>query len=355
MQYIRLGNTGLKVSRLCLGCMSYGEPGRGAHPWTLDEATSRPYIKQALEAGINFFDTANVYSAGSSEEIVGRALRDFANRDEVVVATKVHGKMRQDPNGRGLSRKAIHTEIDHSLRRLGMDYVDLYQIHRWDYDTPIEETLEALHDVVKAGKARYIGASSMFAWQFAKALYLADRHGWTRFVSMQNHYNLMYREEEREMIPLCVDQRIGVIPWSPLARGRLARPWTEKDATARSGSDEPMARMYTRTEANDRAVVERLTEVAGERGLPQAQVAMAWVLSKPAITSPIIGATKPGHLEDALAALDVKLSPDEIEAARRTVHSASHARIRVGRHARSSSTAGDRTGTSIPTSASARR
>jgi aryl-alcohol dehydrogenase-like predicted oxidoreductase len=312
MQYVRLGNTGLKVSRLCLGCMSYGEPGRGAHPWTLDEETSRPYIRQALEAGINFFDTANVYSAGSSEEIVGRALRDFANRDEVVVATKVHGWTRKDPNGRGLSRKAIHTEIDHSLRRLGMDYVDLYQIHRWDYDTPIEETLDALHDVVKAGKARYLGASSMFAWQFAKALFLAERHGWTRFVAMQNHYNLMYREEEREMIPLCVDQRIGLIPWSPLARGRLARPWSDKDATARSGSDEPMARMYTRTEASDRAVVERLTEVAGARGLPQAQAALAWVLSKSAIASPIVGATKPGHLETALAALDVKLSPEEI-------------------------------------------
>jgi aryl-alcohol dehydrogenase-like predicted oxidoreductase len=312
MNYVRLGNTGLKVSRLCLGCMSYGEPGRGAHPWTLDEETSRPYIKQALEAGINFFDTANVYSDGSSEEIVGRALRDFANRDEVVVATKVHGVARKDPNGRGLSRKAIHTEIDHSLRRLGMDYVDLYQIHRWDYDTPIEETLDALHDVVKAGKVRYLGASSMFAWQFAKALYLADRHGWTRFASMQNHYNLMYREEEREMIPLCVDQRIGLIPWSPLARGRLARPWTEKDATARSGSDQPMARMYTRTEDSDRAVVERLTQVADARGLPQAQIALAWVLSKSAITSPIIGATKPGHFEDALAALEVKLSPEEI-------------------------------------------
>ena len=312
MQYVWLGNTGLKVSRLCLGCMSYGEPGRGAHSWTLDEEASRPYIKQALEAGINFFDTANVYSAGSSEEIVGRALRDFANRDEVVVATKVHGWVSKDPNGRGLSRKAIHMEIDHSLRRLGMDYVDLYQIHRWDYDTPIEETLDALHDVVKAGKVRYLGASSMFAWQFAKALYLADRHGWTRFVSMQNHYNLMYREEEREMLPLCGDQRIGVIPWSPLARGRLARPWTEKDATARSGSDEPMRRMYTRTEDSDRAIVNRLSEVAAERGLPQAQIALAWVLSKPLITSPIIGATKPGHLEDALAALDVKLLPEEI-------------------------------------------
>ena len=312
MDYVRLGKTGLKVSRLCLGCMSYGVPERGTHPWTLDEETSRPYIKQALEAGINFFDTANVYSDGTSEEIVGRALRDFATRDEVVVATKVHGQARPDPNGRGLSRKAILTEIDHSLRRLGMDYVDLYQIHRWDYDTPIEETLDALDAVVRAGKARYIGASSMFAWQFAKALHLSDRHGWARFVAMQNHYNLLYREEEREMIPLCVDEEIGLIPWSPLGRGRLARPWSEKDATVRSGMDEPMKRMYTRTEEADRHVVERLTEVAAARGLPQAQIALAWVLSKPSMTSPIIGATKPGHLEDALAAMDVTLTTEEI-------------------------------------------
>jgi 1-deoxyxylulose-5-phosphate synthase len=312
MDYVRLGKTGLKVSRLCLGCMSYGVPERGTHPWTLDEEASRPYIKQALDAGINFFDTANVYSDGTSEEILGRALKDFATRDAVVVATKVHGQARPDPNGRGLSRKAILTEIDRSLRRLGMDYVDLYQIHRWDYDTPIEETLDALDTVVRAGKARYIGASSMFAWQFAKALYLSDRHGWARFVSMQNHYNLLYREEEREMIPLCAAEQIGIIPWSPLARGRLARPWNQKDATARAGTDEPMKRMYTRTEDADRHVVERLTEVAAARGLPQAQVALAWVLSKPAVTSPIIGATKPGHLEDALAAMTVKLSADEI-------------------------------------------
>ena len=246
MDYVRLGKTGLKVSRLCLGCMSYGVPDRGTHPWTLPEDQSRPFIKRALEAGINFFDTANVYSDGTSEEIVGRALKDFATRDEVVIATKVHGRMRQDPNGAGLSRKAILTEIDHSLRRLGTDYVDLYQIHRWDYDTPIEETLEALHDVVKAGKARYIGASSMFAWQFAKALYLADRHGWTRFVSMQNHYNLLYREEEREMMPLCQAERIGVIPWSPLARGRLTRPWSDEDATSRARTDEFGGKLYRR-------------------------------------------------------------------------------------------------------------
>src|SRR4029450_6895886 len=287
MNYTNLGKTGLKVSRICLGCMSYGLEER---EWGLDEEQGRPFIKRALELGINFFDSANMYGNGRSEEVLGRALRDFAKRDEVVIATKVYFPMRSDVNGRGLSRKAIMTEIDHSLRRLGMDYVDLYQIHRWDYDTPIEETLEALHDVVKGGKVRYIGASSMFAWQFAKALYLAERHGWTRFVSMQNHYNLMYREEEREMLPLCGDQRIGVIPWSPLARGRLARPWTEKEATARSGSDEPMRRMYTRTEDSDRAIVNRVSEVAAERALPQAQLALAWVLSKPLISSPIIGA-----------------------------------------------------------------
>src|SRR3954449_3434867 len=238
MDYVNLGRTGLKVSRLCLGCMTYGEPDRGNHPWTLGEEQSRPFIQRALELGINFFDTANVYSAGSSEEIVGRALHDFAKRDEVVIATKVHGPMRKDPNGRGLSRKAIMTEIDASLRRLGTDYVDLYQIHRWDDATPIEETLGTLHDVVKAGKARYLGASSMFAWQFAKAIYLADLRGWTRFVSMQGHYNLVYREEEREMLGLCAAEGIGVIPLSPLARGRLARPWDEKGATERAASDE---------------------------------------------------------------------------------------------------------------------
>ncbi len=312
MNYVRLGKSGLKVSRLCLGCMSYGVPDRGAHPWTLDEEQSRLQIKAALEAGINFFDTANVYSDGTSEEILGRALKDFARRDEVVVATKVYGWMRKDPNGRGLSRKAILGEIDHSLRRLGMGYVDLYQIHRWDYDTPIEETLEALNDVVKAGKARYIGASSMYAWQFTKALYLADRYGWTRFISMQNHYNLLYREEEREMMPLCVAEQVGVVPWSPLARGRLTRPWVEKDRTARAETDEVGNRMYTRTEDADRAVVERLTDVAAGRGLSQAQVALAWVLAKPYVTSPIIGATKASHLDEALAALDVRLSEDEI-------------------------------------------
>jgi 1-deoxyxylulose-5-phosphate synthase len=312
MDYAPLGKTGLKVSRICLGCMSYGIPERGNHLWTLNEEQSRPFIKKALDSGINFFDTANVYSDGTSEEIVGRALRDFAKRDEVVLATKVHGPMRKDPNGRGLSRKAILTEIDHSLRRLGTDYVDLYQTHRWDYQTPIEETLEALHDVVKSGKARYIGASSMYAWQFCKALYLADRHGWTRFVSMQNHYNLLYREEEREMMKLCQSEGVGVIPWSPLARGRLARPWDQKGATERAGTDEFGKTLYAKTEAADKTIVNRVTEIAKQRNIPQAQVALAWMLQKPYITSPIVGMTKQNHLDDALAALTIKLTPDEI-------------------------------------------
>ena len=306
MDYVRLGATGLKVSRICLGCMTYGVPERGNHLWTLNEEASRPFIKQALELGINFFDTANVYSDGTSEEIVGRALRDFAKREEVVLATKVHGRMRPDPNGGGLSRKAIMQEIDASLRRLGTDYVDLYQTHRWDYDTPIEETLEALHDVVKAGKARYIGASSMYAWQFAKALFLAEQRGWTRFVSMQNHYNLLYREEEREMMALCVDQKIGVIPWSPLARGRLTRAWDE--ATARTQTDEFGKTLYVEA---DRRIVEQVAAVAEQRGVARAQVALAWMLSKPFVTAPIIGASKPQHLTDAVAALTLKLEPAE--------------------------------------------
>lgn len=309
MKYVKLGRTGLDVSRICLGCMSYGVPDRGAHPWSLDEQTSRPFIQRALELGINFFDTANVYSDGTSEEIVGRALADLARRDEVVIATKVFGQMRKGPNGGGLSRKAIMTEIDNSLRRLGTDYVDLYQIHRWDHRTPIEETLEALHDVVKAGKARYIGASSMYAWQFSKALYLAERRGWTRFVSMQNHYNLLNREEEREMLPLCADQGIGVIPWSPLARGRLTRPWDE--VTERSQTDEFGKALYD-TASSDRVVVERVAEIAAERAIPRAQVALAWVLRNPVVTAPIIGATKPHHLDDAVAALGVELSDDEV-------------------------------------------
>ncbi len=310
MDTINLGKTGLQVSRICLGCMTYGVPERGAHPWSLDEEASRPFIKRALELGINFFDTANVYSDGTSEEIVGRALRDFAKREDVVLATKVHGRMHPGPNGAGLSRKAILSEIDASLRRLNTDYVDLYQIHRWDASTPIEETLEALHDVVKAGKARYIGASSMFAWQFAKALFLAEKHGWTRFVSMQNHYNLLYREEEREMMGLCLDQGIGVIPWSPLARGRLTRDWD--DTTERSGSDEFGKTLYTQAIESDKSIVERVAQVAQAHGVPRAQVSLAWMLSKPFITSPIIGASKPHHLEDAVAALEFKLSPEDI-------------------------------------------
>jgi aryl-alcohol dehydrogenase (NADP+) len=287
--------------------MSYGEPGRGASPWSLDEDASRPFFRQAVDAGINFFDTANVYSAGSSEEITGRVLLSMVPRDELVIATKVHGVMRPGPNGGGLSRKAILTEIDNSLRRLGTDYVDLYQIHRWDYETPIEETLEALHDVVKSGKARYVGASSMHAWQFTKALYLADAHGWTRFVSMQNHYNMLYREEEREMLPLCIDEGIGVIPWSPLARGRLARPWDA--ATYRSDNDAYGSTLYSES---DRPVVDAVGQIAEQRGVPRAHIALAWMLSKPGITAPIVGATKPHHLPDAVAAVGLQLTPDEI-------------------------------------------
>src|ERR1700691_205080 len=314
MDYIKLGSTGLEVSRICLGCMTFGIPERGAHTWTLDDEKSRPIIKRALELGVNFFDTANVYSDGTSEEILGRAMRELAKRDEVVIATKVHGKMRQDPNGRGLSRKAILTEIDHSLRRLGMDYVDLYQIHRFDYDTPIEETLEALHDVVRAGKARYIGASSMYAWQFMKMLAVSRAHGWTPFVSMQPQYNLVYREEEREMLPLCRDQGIGVIPWSPLARGFLAggRASPGEGNTERARTDEFAPRLYYREP--DFAVVDAVTEVARARGVSNMQVALAWVLKNPTVTAPIIGTSKAHHLADAVGGLDLKLTDDEIAA-----------------------------------------
>ena len=312
MDYVSLGQTGLKVSRLCIGCMSFGVPERGAHPWSLPESDARPLVRQAIEAGINFFDTANVYSDGTSEEIVGKLLKEFASRDEIVLATKVHGRMRPDANGAGLSRKAILTEIDHSLRRLCVDYVDLYQIHRWDYDTPIEETLAALHDVVKAGKARYIGASSMYAWQFAKSLYLADLNGWTRFVSMQNHYNLMYREEEREMMPLCQAEGIGVIPWSPLARGRLARPWKVDNNTPRSTGDKFGSTLYISTEEADRKTVDALQSLVTERGVPAAQIALAWHFTKPFVTAPIIGATKPHHISDAVAATQLKLSSEEV-------------------------------------------
>ena len=310
MEYVRLGATGLKVSRICLGCMSYGQPTE-RWLWALDEEHSRPFLQKALELGINFFDTADIYSSGKSEEVVGRALRDFASRDEIVVATKVHGPMGPGPNDQGLSRKHILSSIDASLKRLGTDYVDLYQIHRWDNDTPIEETMEALNDVVHMGKVRYIGASSMYAWQFAKALYTADLHGWTRFVSMQPHYNLVYREEEREMLPFCQDQKIGVIPWSPLARGLLTgNRVRDASKTERAKTDAFAKRLYISDV--DFAIAGRVEEVAQARGIPSAQVALAWMLSKPVITAPIIGATKPHHLEDAVTALSVKLSEDEI-------------------------------------------
>ena len=317
MDYTKLGRTGLDISRICLGCMTYGVPERGAHPWTLPEDQSRPLIRQAIEAGINFFDTANSYSDGTSEEIVGRTLKDFARRDEIVLATKIYfplafNEARKVPNASGLSRKAIFVGIDASLKRLGTDYVDLYQIHRWDYGTPIEETMEALHDVVKAGKARYIGASSMFAWQFAKALHVAERNGWTRFVTMQDHLNLLYREEEREMLPLCRDEGIGVIPWSPLARGRLTRDW---DSVSRRQELDAFGKtLYHGTEAADRQIVEAVATIAKARGLPRAQVALAWVLQKAEVSAPIVGASKPGQIVDAVAALDVRLTADEIAA-----------------------------------------
>ncbi|MGZ9583102.1 aldo/keto reductase [Paenibacillus marinisediminis] len=310
MEYVKLGNTGLDVSRLCLGCMSFGVADRWIHPWVLDEERSRPIIKKALDLGINFFDTANVYSDGTSEEIVGRALKDYANRDEIVLATKVHFRMHQGPNGAGLSRKAIMSEIDKSLVRLGTDYVDLYQIHRWDYHTPIEETMEALHDVVKAGKARYIGASAMYAWQFLKALHVAEKNGWTRFISMQNHLNLIYREEEREMLPLCKEEKIGVIPYSPLASGRLTRDWA--DTTHRSETDQVQKSKYDATAESDRLVVERVAAIAENRGVPRVQIALAWLLQKEPVTAPIIGATKMSHLEDAVDALSIMLTPEEM-------------------------------------------
>jgi aryl-alcohol dehydrogenase-like predicted oxidoreductase len=310
MKYKNLGNTGLKVSELCLGCMSFGVPERGDHPWSLPEEPSRKIIRQAVNAGFNFFDTANAYSDGTSEEIVGRALKDYTRRDEVVIATKVFFPMRDKPNVGGLSRKAIFSAIDASLQRLDTDYVDLYQIHRWDYSTPIEETLEALHDVVKSGKARYLGASSMYAWQFGKALYLAREHGWTPFVSMQNHYNLLYREEEREMMPLCASAGIGVVPWSPLARGRLTRAWNSE--TPRTKTDKFGNKLYHDTADADRQVVEQVAAVAAARGVPPAQIALAWMLQKPFVTAPIIGATKTEHLDDAVAALGVKLEAAEI-------------------------------------------
>ncbi|NUU79246.1 aldo/keto reductase [Paenibacillus xylanilyticus] len=311
MEYVKLGHTGLDVSRFCLGCMGFGDPKKWIHQWVLDEEKSRPIIKKALDLGINFFDTANVYSMGTSEEIIGRALKDYANRDEIVLATKLHGRMHQGPNGAGLSRKAIMSEIDKSLKRLGTDYVDLYIIHRWDYNTPIEETMEALHDVVKAGKARYIGASAMYAWQFQKALYAADKNGWTKFVSMQNHLNLMYREEEREMLPLCKEEGIGVTPYSPLASGRLTRDWSE--TTLRSETDQIQKSKYDATADADRLIVERVAALAEKHGVPRIHIALAWLLQKETVSSPIIGATKISHLEGAIGALNMKLTAEEIE------------------------------------------
>jgi 1-deoxyxylulose-5-phosphate synthase len=310
MKYVKLGNTGMDVSRICLGCMSFGDAKNWVHQWVLDEDHSRPIIKRAVELGINFFDTANIYSIGVSEEILGRALKDYANRDEIVIATKVHGQMHEGPNGGGLSRKAIMSEIDKSLKRLGTDYVDLYQIHRWDYSTPIEETMEALHDVVKAGKARYIGASAMFAWQFQKALHVAEKNGWTRFVSMQNHLNLIYREEEREMLPLCKEEKIGVIPYSPLASGRLTRDWAE--TTLRLETDKIAKSKYDSTADADRLVVERVAELANKHEVPRGHIALAWLLQKEPVTAPIVGATKLSHLEDAVAALSVALTEEEV-------------------------------------------
>lgn len=310
MEYVKLGNTGLDVSRFCLGCMSFGEAEKWIHQWVLNEEQSRSIIKKALDLGINFFDTANVYSMGTSEEFLGRTLKDFANRDEVVIATKLHGRMHEGPNGAGLSRKAIMSEIDKSLKRLGTDYVDLYIIHRWDYNTPIEETMEALHDVVKAGKARYIGASAMYAWQFQKALHVAEKNGWTRFVSMQNHYNLIYREEEREMLPLCKEEKIGVTPYSPLASGRLTRDWSE--TTQRSETDQIQKSKYDSNADADRLVVERVASLAEKHGVPRIHIALAWLLQKEPVTSPIIGATKISHLEGAIGALSVKLTPEEM-------------------------------------------
>jgi aryl-alcohol dehydrogenase-like predicted oxidoreductase len=312
MQFTHLGHTGLTVSRICLGCMTYGAPERGTHPWTLPEEASVPLIRQAIEAGINFFDTANIYSDGTSEEILGRALKRFARRDEIVVATKGRFANRRGPNLGGLSRKALFTQIEESLARLAMDHVDLYQIHRADPDTPIEETMEALHDIVKAGKARYIGASSMRAWQFAKAQHVAERNGWTRFVSMQPEWSLIYREEEREMVPLCLDLGVGILPWSPLGRGRLARPWGEH--TPRIATDKFGTSLFERSEPADREVAQALAAISGARGVPRAQVALAWLLGKPGVIAPIIGASRPGHLDDAIAALSLPLSEDEVKA-----------------------------------------
>jgi len=314
MRYRKLGTTGLDVSPIAIGAMTYGEPDRGHPVWSKGEEEARPLIQHALEAGINFFDTANMYSNGSSEEILGRALRDFADRDDVVIATKLRHPMRPGPNGRGLSRKAILTEVDHSLQRLGTDYIDLYQIHRNDHSTPLEETLEALHDVVKAGKVRYLGASSMFAWEFAKALNLQKQHGWARFVTMQDHYNLLAREEEREMIPLCLDEGVGTIIWSPLARGRLARAWDDARSTARSQSDGDYADLlYTPDqERSNRAIIDAVGAVAAARGVSRATIALAWLHRQPVVTAPLVGANSIAQIDEAVASLDVELTDDEV-------------------------------------------
>jgi len=316
VRYIKLGTTGLDVSPIAIGAMTYGDPDRGHPAWSLDEQASRPLIKHALEAGVNFFDTANLYSYGSSEEILGRALTDFADRDDVVIATKLRHPMRSGPNGRGLSRKAIMTEVDHSLRRLGTDYIDLYQIHRNDHETPLEETLEALHDLVKAGKVRYLGASSMHAWEFAKALHLQRQHGWARFASMQDHYNLLAREEEREMIPLCLDEGVGAVIWSPLARGRLARPWEAARSTARAGTDGGYADLLypASTADSDRAIIDAVGVIAAERGVTRAQVALAWLHAKPVVTAPIVGANTTAQIDDAVASLGIELTAQECAA-----------------------------------------
>lgn len=311
MEYVKLGNTGLDISRICLGCFGFGFAEWSEHPWVRDEETSREIIKRALELGINFFDTANAYAGGTSEEFLGRALRDYANRDEVVIATKVYFRMHEGPNGAGLSRKAIMSEIDKSLQRLGTDYVDLYQIHRWDYSTQIEETMEALHDVVKSGKARYIGASAMYAWQFLKALYVSERNGWTRFVSMQNHLNLIYREEEREMLPLCKEERIGILPYSPLASGRLTRD--RADQTLRSETDHEQRTKYEAMADADEVIVERVAELAAKRLVPRSHIVLAWLLQKHSVTAPVVGATKTSHIEEAVDALSLQLTPDEVE------------------------------------------
>ncbi|MBC1919870.1 aldo/keto reductase [Listeria booriae] len=311
MEYVKFGNTGMDVSRICLGAMGFGDVEKWTHKWVLDEENSRPVIKKALDLGINFFDTANIYSMGESEKILGRALNDYANRDDIVLATKVHQIMRPgQPNGGGLSRKAVLSEIDHSLERLGTDYVDLYIIHRWDYDTPIEETMEALHDVVKSGKARYIGASAMYAWQFQKAQRVAERNGWTKFVSMQNHYNMIYREEEREMMPFCRDEKIAVTPYSPLASGRLTRDWSE--TSFRSETDQVQHSKYDGMMDADRGIVERLAEVAVNHGVTRDKIALAWLLQKSQVTAPIVGAQKESHLVSAVGALDVKLEQSEV-------------------------------------------